>query len=112
MKKYISLLLLFAGTFVWMGADGCAPSNTDKLEITPKTRLSPTQVEKTERFTIKSYGTFKAGYANSDREIFVMKDNKTGAEFIGITDCTLIKQIETKQNDAINDAVSAAVAAQ
>lgn len=73
---------------------------TDKLYVTPKVAPSTNQVETVERFVVTSQGTFNAGYNDSKREIFILKDVKTGKEYLGITDCTLIKIHEAKEEAA------------
>lgn len=52
------------------------------------------QVEKTvekitesSRFEIYSYGEFKAGYNNNNREILIIRDTETKKEYIAITGC-------------------------
>jgi len=85
---------------------GCDPQpTTDRIVLTPPVPTPTNQVEKVEHFTITSKGTFNAGYDKTVREIFILKDNVTGAEYLGITDCTLIKRINTKKSEAVEDAV-------
>jgi hypothetical protein len=107
MKNKTWLVLLGCIAMIGMGED-CEPPKTDKLAITPKVE-QPTnkvnQVEKLELFTITSKGTFKAGYDNAPREIFIIRNNLTGEEYLGITDCTLIKQVNKKRDDARNQAI-------
>lgn len=73
------------------------PSNV--IPITPKIAPSTNHLEKSERFVIKSHGTFNAGYEGAEREIFIMEDTVTGDEYIGITDCTLIKNVKNRKKD-------------
>lgn len=53
-------------------------------------------------------GSFSAGYNNAAREVFTLKDNETGATYIGITDCALI-QLVKKQKEEAADALLDAV---
>jgi len=80
---------------------------TDKIVLTPPVPTPTNQVEKVEHFTITSKGTFNAGYDKTVREIFILKDNVTGAEYLGITDCTLIRRVKTKKDDAADTAADA-----
>lgn len=41
----------------------------------------------TNRFAVQSFGRFNGGYANHSREIFVITDTKTGAEYLTVTGC-------------------------
>ena len=94
-------------SIVSLGLVGCEqPPPTDKIPIEPKVAASTNQVEKVERFTITSKGTFKAGYDSAVREIFILKDNDTGDEYLGITDCTVIR-IKKKKDEAADAAVDA-----
>lgn len=105
MRKHNYLLLALSLVLV-----GCDPQPaTEKLEVTPKVAAPTNQVERVEQFTVTSKGTFKAGYDNTVREIFILKDNHTGVEYIGVTDCTLIKRIQAKKEEAVSDAVDSAL---
>ena len=75
--------------------------------MTPKVAPSTNQVESVQRFVVTSQGTFNAGYNSSAREIFILKDMKTGKQYLGITDCTLIK-IHEAQEEAAEAAMDAA----
>ena len=87
---------------------GCEEGpKTDKLEVTPKVAPSTNQVEKVERFVVRSQGTFNAGYDNAAREIFILKDNQTGEEYLGITDCTVIR-IKKKKDESAEAAMDTA----
>lgn len=103
MKRFLTLLTIpFLLT-------GCEPQPvTEKVEVTPKVAPSTNQVEKVELFTITSKGTFKAGYDNGVREILIVKDNKTGVEYLAITDCSLIRRVKAKEETA-EDAMDAAL---
>lgn len=88
---------------------GCEEGpTTDKLEVTPKVAPSTNQVETVERFVVRSQGTFNAGYDNGKREIFILKDTHTGVEYLGITDCTLIR-IKEKKDEAAAEAMDTAL---
>ena len=108
MKRFLPLLaaLLLVG---------CEPQTaTEKVEVTPKVAPGTNQIEKVELFTITSKGTFKAGYDNEIREILLIKDNKTGVEYLAITDCALIRRVKAKAeatSDAIDTALDAASSA-
>ena len=103
MKRFLTLLVL---PFLFAG---CEPqSATDKVEVTPKVAPSTNQLERAIEFTITSKGTFKAGYDNETREILLIKDNKTGVEYIAITDCSLIRRVKAKA-EAASDAVDSAL---
>lgn len=39
------------------------------------------------RFVAEFYGEFNGGYQNNIRQIFVIKDNNTSAEYLAITGC-------------------------
>ena len=94
---------------VCLGLVGCEEqAKTDKIAIEPKVAPSTNQVEKVERFTITSKGIFRAGYDSAAREIFILRDNDTGTEYLGITDCTVI-QIKKKKDEAADAAIDAAV---
>jgi tellurite resistance protein len=102
MKRFLPLLaaLLLVG---------CEPQTaTEKVEVTPKVAPGTNQVEKVELFTITSKGTFKAGYNNEVREILIVKDNRTGVEYLAITDCALIRRVKEKE-EAVSDALETAV---
>ena len=104
MRKHNYLLLALSLVLC-----GCEPqTQTEKLEVTPKVAPPTNQVERVEQFTVTSKGKFQAGYDNTVREIFILKDNKTGVEYLGITDCTLIKRIQAKKEEAVSDAIDAA----
>jgi hypothetical protein len=106
-KLHIKLTAVLS-CIIALGLVGCEQDTpTDKLEVTPKVAPATNQVAES-AFTITSKGTFKAGYDNTVREIFILKDNKTGEEFLGVTDCTLIKRINKKREDAL-EAVSDAL---
>lgn len=103
------LLPLFAA-FLLVGCEEQAP--TEKVELTPKVAPGTNQVEKVELFTITSKGTFKAGYNNEVREILIVKDNRTGVEYLAITDCALIRRVKEKQEEAaeaVTDAIDIAL---
>jgi len=104
--KWIPLIVCIA--FVGMGNQGCDPQPTEKIAVTPKVAPSTNQVETVEQFTITSKGTFRAGYDNEVREIFILKDNFTGDEYLGITDCTLIKRIKKEKAEATAELIDAA----
>jgi hypothetical protein len=88
---------------------GCEEQpKTDKIAIEPKVAPSTNQVEKVERFTITSKGTFRAGYDSAAREIFILRDNDSGDEYLGITDCTVIK-IKKKKDEAADAAIDTAL---
>ena len=102
MKRFLPLLasLLLVG---------CEPQTvTEIVEVTPKVAPGTNQVEKVELFTITSKGTFKAGYNSEVREILIVKDNKTGIEYLAITDCALIRRVKEKE-EAISDSLETAV---
>lgn len=100
MKRFLPLL----ATLVLVGCD--PQPATEKVELTPKVAQSTNQVEKVELFTITSKGTFKAGYNNEIREILIVKDNRTGVEYLAITDCALIRRVKAKE-EAVSDAIDA-----
>ncbi len=105
MRKHNYLVLALA-----LGLCGCEPqTQTENLTVTPKVAAPTNQVERVELFTVMSKGTFKAGYDDTVREIFILRDNKTGVEYLGITDCTLIKRIQTKKAEAAEEAMDAAL---
>lgn len=102
MKRFLPLLaaLLLVG---------CEPQPaTEKVEVIPKVAPGTNQLEKVELFTITSKGTFKAGYDNGVREILIVRDNKTGVEYLAITDCSLIRRVKAKE-EAAEDAMDAAL---
>lgn len=105
MRKHNYLFIGLA--LVLCGCD--EPRKTDKLEVTPAVAAPTNQVEKVEQFVVTSKGTFKAGYDNTVREIFILKDTRTGVEYIGVTDCTLIKRIQAKKEEAVDSAVDTAL---
>lgn len=87
---------------------GCdVQPKTEVVELTPPVAPSTNQVEKIIPFTITSKGTFKAGYNSEVREILIVKDNKTGIEYLAITDCALIRRIKEKE-EAVSDAIESA----
>lgn len=45
----------------------------------------PAMVEKSDRFKISSHGSFAAGHGAHIREILIIKDTKTGKEYLGVT---------------------------
>jgi hypothetical protein len=101
MKRFLPLLasLLLVG---------CEPQTaTEIVEVTPKVAPGTNQVEKVELFTITSKGTFKAGYNSEVREILIVRDNKTGVEYLAITDCALIRRVKEKE-EAISDSLETA----
>jgi hypothetical protein len=102
--KHMKYILMFMACLAMVGCDE-GPS-TDKLVVTPKVAPTTNQVETVERFVVHSQGTFKAGYDNAVREVFIIKDTHTGVEYLGITDCTLIKIKQKEQ--AIQDAADSA----
>jgi len=108
MRKPIAMLVACIAV-VGMGNSGCDQVPTDKLVVTPKVQPSTNQVESVEQFTVTSKGTFKAGYDDCTREIFILRNNFTGEEYLGVTDCTLIRRKKAK-DEAISDAMESAVA--
>ena len=108
MKKPIIMLATCSIALVGMGNSGCDRVETDKLVVTPKVQPSTNQVETVEQFTVTSKGTFKAGYDDCTREIFILRDNFTGEEYLGVTDCTLIRRKKAK-DEAMSDAIETAV---
>lgn len=107
MRKPIAMLVACIAV-VGMGNSGCDKVPTDKLVVTPKVQPSTNQVETVEQFTVTSKGTFKAGYDDCTREIFILRDNFTGEEYLGVTDCTLIRRKKAK-DEAMSDAIETAV---
>ena len=92
-----------------IGLVGCeqAPS-TDKVAITPTVSPSTNQVEKVERFVIKSVGYASIGPVADKRaeEIFIVTDTVTGDEILGISGAGLTHIRKAKQQEAAADAMS------
>lgn len=73
---------------------GCGNGTTANVEQPPPQKAIRVQVsgdEKwvPERFSATSYGRFNGGgmYDSRPREIFIIKDNETGVEYLAITGC-------------------------
>ncbi len=80
-----------------------------RVSTTPAVTYKPAPTNIITRFEIQSQGIFKAGYANSERELFLIKDTKTGVEYLGITDASLIKLKQVERTDAALDVLETAI---
>jgi len=101
-NKFLSLIAI---NVLLVGCD--VQPKTEIVELTPTVAPATNQVEKVVPFTITSKGTFKAGYNSEVREILIVKDNKTGIEYLAITDCALIRRVKAKE-EAISDTIDSA----
>lgn len=81
MKGFLYLFL-----FVLISLTSCDTGNSSG-----NVSYTPASTNTVPRFEVHSQGKFKAGYANSEREILLIKDTKTGIQYLGITDVSLIK---------------------
>lgn len=100
MKKF---LYLFPASLLLLTSCDTQTSTTSTVTYTS----APTN--NTTRFEIQSQGIFKAGYANSERELFLIKDTKTGAEYLGITDSSLIKLKQAERTEEALDVLETAI---
>lgn len=100
MKKFLypflALLLLLA-------------SCDTEVSVSSAVKFTSAPTNSVTRFEIQSQGTFNAGYNNSSREVLIIKDTKTGQEYLGITDVSLIKLIQSERKDAALDALETAI---
>jgi hypothetical protein len=97
---FLLILLSLIALFI-SGCDDQSPTTGNIVSVT-------NQVAKAE-YTVTSKGTFRAGYDNEVREILIIKDNITGAEYLTITDCSMIrrvKEVKQKSREDLTDAAS------
>jgi len=101
MKRFLYLFL--ASPLLLTSCDISETSVSSSVKYTPAPTNSIT------RFEIQSQGTFNAGYNNSSREVLLIKDTKTGVEYLGITDVSLIKLIQSERKEATLDVLETAI---
>lgn len=80
-----------------------------EISVSSAVKFTPAPTNSITRFEIQSQGTFNAGYNNSSREVLLIKDTKTGQEYFGITDVSLIKLIQLEREEAASDALETAI---
>jgi hypothetical protein len=88
-KNYI----LLGMAAIWMLAAGCDEPK-ERIPVKSKAELS-------NQYSLTLMGTFNAGYDNALREVFILKDNQTGVEYLGVTDCAVIRLVNEKRAEAI-----------
>jgi hypothetical protein len=102
-SAFIGGVLLAAPIF-----NGCeAPPASSELAVTP--RVATTNEVAKPRFVVTSQGKFQAGYENSVREIFIITDTKTGEEYLGVTDASIIRRRVEEKAEAAAEAAEALV---
>jgi len=95
MTKFIELvfgLIFCIAILLCIVLQGCGQSPPDpklinKEDATVPPEIKTIKVEKEQRFTVKSYGYFEAGYDNNKREILIVTDTKLQKEYLAITGC-------------------------
>ena len=76
MKRLLELLFLLAC--------GCGGAH-HAAEVVPHQPKQLMVANDTQRFTVMSYGEFRAGFEGNIREIVIVTDTETGHKYIGIT---------------------------
>jgi hypothetical protein len=87
-----SVVIIGALVVMLLRGGGCVPEKIEKLDpvATPVQVVDANRTDVT-RFKIEHMGSFNAGYQERVRDLMVVTDTKTGAEYLAITDCSIIR---------------------
>lgn len=85
MRKIICVVAII----VLMGLLGCGEieKSDNYIPVLPPTSKKVEAEIINSRFTIRSFGKFKAGYNDNEREILIITDTETKKEYLSITGC-------------------------